>query len=103
MPIKTTMKTSIHSDTNDKGSTYEKPSLADNAQILEPVWDIAKLFPAQGAWSEADYLSLNTKHLVEYSHGYIEVLPMATEAHQLMVLHLYRALLSFVELHNLGW
>ena len=38
----------------------------------EPAWEIAYLFPAQGAWSEDDYLSLTegTNHLVEFSDGY---------------------------------
>lgn len=48
----------------------------------EPAWEVATLFPAQGAWSEEDYLSLNTNHLVEFSHGRIEVLPMPTDMHQ---------------------
>src|SRR5687767_15399448 len=58
----------------------------------EPAWEIATIFPLQGAWSEADYLSLNTNHLVEFSHGRVEVLPMPTQSHQLIVLFLYRLL-----------
>jgi hypothetical protein len=33
----------------------------------EPAWDIARLFPAQGEWSEEDYLELDTNRLVEFS------------------------------------
>ena len=43
---------------------------------------MATLFPAQGAWSEEEYLSLDTNHLVNFSHGRIEVLPMPTDSHQ---------------------
>ena len=51
----------------------------------EPAWEVAFLFPAQGAWSEEEYLSLDTNHLVEFSHGQIEVLPMPTDKHQSIV------------------
>jgi Uma2 family endonuclease len=64
----------------------------------EPAWEVALLFPAQGEWSEDDYLWLtdHTRHLVEFSEGHIEVLPMPTDAHQRIVLFLYRALYAFL-------
>jgi Uma2 family endonuclease len=68
----------------------------------EPVWDLAELFPHQGAWTEEDYLALETNHLIEYSHGRIEVLPMPTEAHQLIVLYLRDMLKAFLSLRALG-
>ncbi len=77
-----------------------KPTLA--VEAVEPAWEIAHLFPLQGTWSEEGYLTLQTNHLVEFSHGYLEVLPMPTEAHQLIVLYLYRILLAFVESQTLG-
>jgi Uma2 family endonuclease len=54
----------------------------------EPAWEIARLFPAQGCWSEEDYFALDTNRLVEFSDGFVEVLPMPTMAHQLIVLFL---------------
>ena len=51
----------------------------------EPAWDIARLFPPQGQWSEEDYFALDTNRLVELSDGFIEVLPMPTMVHQLIV------------------
>ena len=75
---------------------------ASVVEAAEPVWDIAHLFPHQGAWSEEEYLTLETNHLVEFSHGHLEVLPMPTETHQLIVLYLYRTLLAFVESRALG-
>ncbi len=54
----------------------------------EPAWEVATLFPAQGAWSEEEYLSLDTNHLVEFSHGHIEVLPMPSDKHQSIVFFL---------------
>ena len=64
----------------------------------DPAWEVALLFPAQGKWSEDDYLWLtdHTKRLVELTDGHIEVLPMPTEEHQRIVLYLYRALYAFL-------
>ena len=59
-----------------------------NAANGEPAWEVATLFPAQGAWSEEEYLSLDTNHLVEFSHGHIEVLPMPSDKHQSIVFFL---------------
>ena len=69
----------------------------------EPAWDVARLFPNQGTWSVEEYLALETNHLVEFSHGYVEVLPMPTESHQFITLFLYRVLLAFVTARNLGY
>jgi Uma2 family endonuclease len=68
----------------------------------EPSWEIAKLFPCQGFWSESEYLSLDTNRLVELSDGNIKVLDMATTDHQDIVGFLYRALFAFVENRRLG-
>ena len=67
-----------------------------------PTWEIATLFPNQGAWSVGDYLSLNTNRLVEFSDGRLEVLPMPTEEHQLIVALLYEVLKRFVSPRKLG-
>jgi Uma2 family endonuclease len=68
----------------------------------EPAWDIALLFPPQGEWDEEDYLELETNQLVEFSDGSIEVLPMPTTTHQLIVAYLYKLLDSFVQAGGLG-
>jgi Uma2 family endonuclease len=68
----------------------------------EPAWDIAKLFPDQGYWSEDDYLELDTNHLVEFTDGFIEVLPMPKMGHQKIVAYLYGLLLAFVAPSELG-
>ncbi|MCB0073390.1 MAG: Uma2 family endonuclease [Caldilineaceae bacterium] len=66
----------------------------------EPAWDVALLFPAQGAWSVDDYLALDTNRLVEFSHGRIEVLPMPSDKHQAIVGLLYVLFLEFA--HRIG-
>ncbi len=65
-------------------------------QTTEPVWELADLFPHQGTWTEEDYLELETNHLIEYSHGQVEVLPMPTISHQRIVAFLYNQLLAFI-------
>jgi Uma2 family endonuclease len=72
------------------------------SQPGEPPWEIALLFPAQGSWSEEDYLSLDTNRLVEFSDGCVEVLPMPTVLHQLIVQFLYRLLDDFVRAEATG-
>jgi Uma2 family endonuclease len=67
-----------------------------------PAWEIAYLFPSQGNWSEDEYLALNTNRLVEFSDGRIEVLPMPTEQHQLVLLYLYEVLKQFILPEKLG-
>jgi hypothetical protein len=80
--------------------TSDKP--AQQGDVSEPACDVARLFPDQGTWSEEEYLALNSNRLVEFSHGDVEVLPLPTTSHQLIVAFLYRALLTFVTAHELG-
>jgi Uma2 family endonuclease len=49
------------------------------------------LNPLQGLWTEEQYLALTdqTNHLIEFTDGNIEVLPMPTSSHQVMLLLLY--------------
>jgi Uma2 family endonuclease len=68
----------------------------------EPTWEVAYLFPAQGDWSEEEYLALHGNRLVELSDGVVEVLPVPTTSHQLLVAYLYGALLAFAAGRDLG-
>jgi Uma2 family endonuclease len=70
--------------------------------VGEPAWAVAYLFPAQGAWTEAEYLALPDNRLFELSNGFLEVLPMPTTSHQLIMAFLYRMLFAFVEPRQLG-
>ncbi|HZU36216.1 MAG TPA: Uma2 family endonuclease [Gemmataceae bacterium] len=69
---------------------------------LQPTWEIAYLYPAQGAWSEEEYLALDTSRLVEFSDGQVEVLPLPTTTHQFIVGFLYRLLEAFASAGQLG-
>lgn len=70
--------------------------------VSEPAWEIARLFPDQGYWTEADYLELNTNRLVEFVSGKVEVLTMPTDFHQAIVAYLFEALLIFIRNGSLG-
>jgi Uma2 family endonuclease len=72
------------------------------AGIGQPTWDVARLFPNQGYWTEHEYLGLNGNYFVEFSDGCLEVLPMPTMTHQLIVLWLYGKLREFVSPPGLG-
>ena len=74
----------------------------NKGRLGDPTWEVAHLFPSQGTWSVADYLALDTNHLVELSGGKLEVLAMPTEQHQLIVAFLYDALKAFVVAGGLG-
>jgi Uma2 family endonuclease len=59
---------------------------------------LADLLPAQGQWSEEEYLVL-TDHrtrLVEFTDGFLEPLPTPTDKHQSVLQFLFLALLEFV-------
>ncbi len=68
----------------------------------EPTWEIARLFPAQGDWTEEEYFELDSNRLVEYSDGRLEFLPMPTIFHQLILQFLYKKLEAFVASKGLG-
>ncbi len=60
---------------------------------------VLDLEPIQGLWTEEQYLRLTdqTNHLVEFTDGTIEVLPMPTRKHQAISRLLFLALLTFVQ------
>lgn len=60
---------------------------------------VASLDPVQGLWTVEQYLALSdhSRHLIEFSDGYIEVLPMPTSAHQAISRFLLFALFAFVQ------
>lgn len=62
-----------------------------------PVWQLAKLFPPQGSWSEADYLSLDAGRLIEFDQGCVEVLELPSKEHQRVVQAVYRLLFAFLQ------
>src|SRR5271154_4975937 len=68
----------------------------------EPTWELVHFFPNQGEWTEAAYLALNAKRLVEFADGCLEFPPVPTRFHQLIVLYLYKILDALVAQNSLG-
>lgn len=60
---------------------------------------VLELLPWQGQWSEEAYLWLtdHTNRLVEFTDGFLEVLPMPTDRHQTLVQFLFLALLAYIQ------
>lgn len=60
------------------------------------------LAPLQGHWTEEQYLLLTdqTSHLVEFADGYVEVLPMPTDSHQVILRFIFLALHAFLSPHG---
>jgi Uma2 family endonuclease len=60
---------------------------------------LADILPPQGAWSEEEYLVFtdHTNRLVEYTDGFLEVLPMPTISHQNLLKFLFLAFFNFFE------
>ena len=52
----------------------------------------------QGCWLDSDYLWLTdrSRHLVELTDGYLEILPMPTRSHQRILAFLYSAFQAFL-------
>lgn len=86
--------------TTDLRKTRRKPARKPSGPDL--TWEIARLFPAQGDWTEDDYFALDDNHFVEYADGFLEFLPMPTIFHQLILQFIYENLKSFVATNHLG-
>ena len=73
--------------------TTELPSAQEWKEVLE------QILPPQGEWSEEEYLVLtdHRNRLVEFTDGFLEVLPMPTDKHQGILGFLYLAFLNFIE------
>ena len=85
-------------------TTATKSKMHRNGGI--PTWEIAQLFPPQGTWSEEEYLNLENlcgSHIrVELFQGRLEVLPVPTTTHQLIILFLLKALQTFAAVYAPG-
>lgn len=51
----------------------------------EPAWEAAYMLPVQGDWSEADFLKFHTNRMAELVNGRLEILPLPTWLHQLIL------------------
>lgn len=60
------------------------------------------LMSLQGLWTEEQYLKLTdqSKHLIEFTDGYLEGLAMPTRSHQRMLAQLYELFAIFLRTHG---
>ena len=72
--------------------TTELPPAQEWKEVLE------QILPPQGEWSEEEYLVLtdHRNRLVEFTDGFLEVLPMPTDRHQGILGFLYLAFFNFI-------
>jgi Uma2 family endonuclease len=59
---------------------------------------LEELLPPQGRWSEEEYLVLtdHRNRMVEFTDGFLEVLPMPTDKHQAILGFLYQAFVGLI-------
>src|SRR2546425_941369 len=71
-----------------------------------PTWEIAHLFPHQGEWTEEELFELEDRYgtypIRELADGWLEVLPMPTELHQMILIYFFDLLRAFVNAHAPG-
>ena len=76
------------------------PQVISNPSVA-PEWKdtLEEILPHQGEWSEQEYLVLtdHRRRLIEYTDGFLEVLPTPTDKHQNIVQFLFLALFGFVQ------
>jgi Uma2 family endonuclease len=72
------------------------------SEVGDPTWEVSRLFPRQGTWTEADFRALDASCLVELNNGVLEFLDVPSLAHQLIQKRLSRRLDDFVTQHRLG-
>ena len=76
-------------------------TLPSTTTSLSPIdWSrfLGEVLPPQGSWSEEEYLVLteHTNRLVEFTDGFLEELPIATERHQAILEYVFDAFRGFV-------
>lgn len=65
--------------------------------------DIARLWPPQGEWTEADFLALpESNQIIELSEGEIWIMPPPSYMHQRVVDNFHSLLKAFVQANDLG-
>jgi Uma2 family endonuclease len=76
------------------------PELVTTAPSAQEWKDLLEeLLPRQGSWTEQEYLVLtdHARRLVEFTDGFLEVLPTPTDKHQAVLQFLFLAFHQFVQ------
>lgn len=68
----------------------------------EPAWEAAYMLPVQGSWTEEDFLRFQSNRMAELVDGRLEILPMPTWLHQLIVAFLLERLQEYLRATKRG-
>lgn len=68
----------------------------------EPAWEAAYMLPLQGSWSEEDFFRFHTNRMAELVSGRLEILPMPTWLHQLILEWLFDHIRDHLRNHQVG-
>jgi Uma2 family endonuclease len=78
-------------------------SIEEISQQENLTFELLKLFPRQGEWTEDDYFNLpETNRIIELSEGRLIITPAPTTQHQEISSKLHLLIGNFVSLNNLG-
>jgi Uma2 family endonuclease len=72
------------------------------SKVGEPAWEAAYFFPPQGYWSEETFLQIHSNRMAELVAGRLEILPMPTPLHQLIVIYFLDAIRKYLTQHQVG-
>src|ERR1700722_20387889 len=83
--------------------TTESPETRSaNNRVPAGEWQelLGEILPSQGLWTEEQYLVLtdHRNRLIEFTDGFLEVLPMPTDKHQSILKFMFLAFFRFVEI-----
>jgi Uma2 family endonuclease len=77
------------------------PTHATGDPASDQTWTdvLQEVLPAQGEWSEEEYLVLtdHRSRLIEFTDGFLEVLPVPTDEHQSLLKFLFLVFFEFFE------
>jgi Uma2 family endonuclease len=77
--------------------------MASTTRERRPTWELADLlFPHQGDWTVDRYLDLDTNRLIEFTDGFLEVLPMPEEIHAFIQRFIFAAVEAFLAARGKG-
>jgi Uma2 family endonuclease len=85
--------------------TTESPETRSaNNSVAVGEWQelLGEILPSQGLWTEEQYLILtdHRNRLIEFTDGFLEVLPMPTDKHQSILKFMFLAFFRFIELRG---
>jgi Uma2 family endonuclease len=95
--------------TGTKKNGRQAPSNGRNGRITyrrgDPTWDVARVFPRQGYWTEEDYLHFDANYgpqFVELVDGFLKFLPVPDVIHQRLLRYVLFRLQDYAAKSKVG-